>query len=287
VKISAASCHTTWINISWNYEPLKQPLSALNIIEKYRKYSDRQLIRVLLQESEYQHQAIQVAKSEINSRNLDLTIRREIEDSVREELELEKLKEKEKVASQDRKIEKVVTFIKSLNPIQENISTGERLFLFVGYTYLILNIASNYYDLISIYYAFQGADILKMTTVLTIGPFLLFLFTIYFYFKRSKVGWILMTGALSYDLFNAISYLLHAIDNPYNSIFRTSNNEPISLFWLTIPIIIYLALILVLFYKPVWKIFKVSTVQRVLTLCIGFIFLPIFWMIFYFLLDLL
>lgn len=257
----------------------------MNLTDKYRKYSNRQLIRVLLQETEYQQHAIEVAKSEINSRNLDSTIRREIEESVREELELEKLKEKEKIASQDNRIHRAISFIKSLNPIQENISIGERLFLLVGYIYLILNIESNYYNIISIYYAFQEADSLYITTVLTSGSLLLFLLTTYFYFKRSKAGWILMTGTLSYDLFNAISYLFYTINNPYNTLFQPSNNEPIGFFWATVPVIIYLALIVVLFNKSVWKIFRVTVVQRVLTICIGFIFLPIFWMLFYILLN--
>lgn len=257
----------------------------MDIKEKYRNYSDRQLIRVLLQESEYQQHAVEVAKAEINSRNLDSTLRREIEDSVNEELKLEKLKEKEKIASQDRGINKAISFIKSLNPVQDNISFGERLLLLVGYTYLILNIEYNYYNLIYIYYAFQETDFFHFTTVITITTFLLFILTIYFYFKRYKTGWILMTGALSYDLLNSISYLLYTIDNPYNTLFQTSNNEPIDFFWATVPIIIHLALIVILLKKSVWKFFKVSQVQRVLTICIGSLILPIFWMIFYFLLD--
>ena len=96
------------------------------------------MIRLLLQKSEYQEQALEIARLELDKREIETQYRLEIEHSVVKELELEAKEEKEKEERQNHKIRSVILFFKSLNPIQSNASLGYRLFLFVGLIYLIL-----------------------------------------------------------------------------------------------------------------------------------------------------
>jgi hypothetical protein len=124
------------------------------------------------------------------------------------------------------------------------------------------------------YYAFQETEIINIATIFTTGNIFLFLFTLYFYFRHSTAGWILMMGILSYDLTYSILPAGYSLQYANDTSLNFLNSEPISYFWLTLPILIYIVLILILFSKALWQPFKVSTVQLVLSFCTGFLFFP-------------
>ena len=257
----------------------------MSIKEKYKVYSDHKLIRVLLQKSEYQSDAVQAAREELENRDVDDDKRCQIEDAVRNELKLEEESEQEKAAKQDERKSKAISYLRSINPIQSSASIGERLILFVGLTYLILNAKSFYYNLVFTYYLFQDSEILNAASVFTTLNLILFLTTLYFYFKRSPVGWILMMGVLSYDLAYAISIVSYTIKNASDPFYQLIDSEPISYFWIILPIIAYAILILILFTRSVWEQFRVSIVQRVLSFCTGFFFIHGLFFFYYFFME--
>ena len=237
----------------------------MHLKEKYKDYSDLKLTRIIVRRSDYQNLAVEAAQDELRSRNLSSIEIAELESEVRKQLKEEEHKEN-KV-----QFNNLFTYLRSISPVKGRSTIGERLFLLVGLVFIISHTQPFYYDLKFIYYNVSGMESLDFPILLVFINILIFPSTIYFYFKRWKIGWILMMLVLSYELSGSITSIVYTIKNASNEIFPNFDLESINYFWLLIPAVLLSAQVIIMMSKSLYQIFGVSTVQRVISFTAGFI----------------
>lgn len=248
----------------------------MTLQERYQAYSNKELIRILLQASKYQTEASEAAKKELAKRNIDADTLHSLEKSVQKELDKELQQEREKESKQEEKVLELITFLKKLCPVQSRASIGERLTVLVGLVFLIIYAEPFYYDIKFLYYEFTQSAFFNLATVFTVGNVILYPLTLYLYFKPTKGGWMLMVGILSLDIFQQFNFLITTIYNASDPAIISMNSGSINYFWLVLPIVVYTLLIVILFQKMVWKDFNVTIVHRVLAFIAGILFFMIF-----------
>jgi len=177
--------------------------------ERYKNLSNYELLEILTNSQTFQSLAVETAKKEIESRNLSEA---EINKA---KLEIEcKQQEKQKTAKkrkqkEDNIKETAFTFFDTIAPIQNGIQTPEkiirlttlifggisiyRIFKEFGMLHYLLTDSTGKWDLSMIEYFFP-LIILPLATVL--------------FWKRKKIGWILLSIFLTYSAVNAIGLFL-------------------------------------------------------------------------------
>lgn len=173
--------------------------------ERYKSLSNFELWEILAEAENYQPLAVETAKKEIESRNLS----EEEINRVKLEIESKQLEKQKLIENRKQKEDKikgvVFTFLDAINPIQNGIQTPEktirlivialtgiffyRIFKQFNLLRFILTDSEGGWDMSMLEYFFP----------LIILP----LATIYFW-KRKKIGWILLSIFLTYSAISSI-----------------------------------------------------------------------------------
>lgn len=177
--------------------------------ERYKTYTNSDLLRVIETQSDYQPEAVEAAKTEINQRNLsdeELTeAKRELE-AERQEYQ----KQNEKNAEAQRKVKTLGTSaFDTINLIQGSAPTAERLIRLVIIIFGLIAIFKWYsqFGLVKFMLTDNSAgwdlSMLKYLLPLILLPIALVLFWL-----RKKSGWILMAAYLTYSAISAFGLII-------------------------------------------------------------------------------
>ncbi len=168
--------------------------------EYYSTASASELLSVLENPGDFQPAAIDAAKKELERRNLS-------EEAILEAKEplIKKQLQKEKQQETIREIENKVrrsgnTLLETLNPIQEGINTTEKSirYIVILFTLVFLYNIINDWGLFLAY--FHDLKRYPFESSLVLLPLFSLPFTIYFFWKQKRAGWILLTIFLVYGL---------------------------------------------------------------------------------------
>jgi hypothetical protein len=176
--------------------------------ERYKSHSNAELLKIIENSSDYQPEAVETAKNEIEQRQLTDKELKEAET----ELEIQR-QEKNKKTERKQEIENKVkefgaSIVDTVNPIQQSTPTTERL----------IRLITIVFGLISVYQFYKEFGMLKFmlgnnggewdfSMALYFVPFFLVpIATVLFWFRK-KIGWILLGIYLTYSAVNSIGLI--------------------------------------------------------------------------------
>lgn len=283
-----------WCAAVKNYEKGKNThMSSLKI--RYRSCSNSELIRVVLSPEVYTEQAIDLARQELDGRQVSS-----------EEYKIVKLILLEEQNEANKKVEnrrlqyatiqnQVRTLIDTVNPIQPTEASTYWKIRILCVLMLIItfqNWSASIYDLKylvpGLFHAFELATVVYIALLL-----LLPIATVYMYLKK-WIGWVLSSVASSTNLLFVILALISSIDYHYfsqASVFEEGGGDLRSLISIYAPpdsvtyipsLALYAAMIFLLNQKDVLSMFGVNKITQlkinasmivISVLAVGYIFL--------------
>ncbi|MCK4661466.1 MAG: hypothetical protein KAT68_01265 [Bacteroidales bacterium] len=187
--------------------------------ERYKSYSNAELLKIIENSSNYQPEAVETAKNEIEQRQLT---DKELKEA---ELELEtqrqeKIKKNERRQNIENKVKEFGTsIVDTVNPIQQTIPTAQRLIRLITIMFGLISLYQFYKEFGILKFMFgNNGGIWDFSIVFYFLPlFLVPTATILFWFRK-KLGWILLGTYLTYSAVNSIGLLI-----------QTWNMEPIGI----------------------------------------------------------
>jgi len=177
--------------------------------ERYKTITNADLLRVIENQSDYQPEAVEAAKTEINQRNLsdeELTeAKRELE---AERQEYQKQNEKKTEAQQKVKTLGTVVF-DTINPIQKSAPTAERLIRLITIVFGLIAVYkwSSQFGLVKFMLTddLAGWDLSMVEYFL---PLIILPVALIIFWARKKSGWILMAAYLTYSATSAFGLII-------------------------------------------------------------------------------
>ena len=173
--------------------------------EHYSKLSNSALFEILSNSSSYKAAAIKTAKEEIESRNLseiEVPMAKQDIESKNREQEISRSKRKQKV---DKTKESLASYFDRINPFHSEITTAEKTIRLITIIFGGISIYNIYNEFDMLQFQFEngisGWDLSMVEYFLPI--FFLPLATILFW-KRKRIGWIMLSAFLTYSGINAI-----------------------------------------------------------------------------------
>lgn len=177
--------------------------------ERYRNISNADLFRVIENQIDYQPEAIEAAKNELNQRRLtdqDLTALKV--EMVAEQEEKEKhLKKRIEI---ERKVKKLgAAAFDTINPIQTSASTPEKIIRLITIVFGLIAILKwyNQFGLAALMLSEISLE-WDFSMVEYFLPLLLLPIAVIFFWLRRKIGWILMTTYLTYSAINGLGLIV-------------------------------------------------------------------------------
>ena len=180
--------------------------------EKFKTYSNADLLRIIENPDDYQPQAIETAKNIFADRQLSET---EIK-IAKDELDVEKqgklIKEQQKQAVEDKVKNRGKSVFNHINPIQEKKLTSEK-------TIRIISILLGGLFLFQLYKQFGMLRFMftdsyaewDFSMALYFLPLIMILTATILFYRRKKAGWLLLTIFLVYSAISAIGSFILAI----------------------------------------------------------------------------
>lgn len=250
----------------------------MNLEEKYKEYTNKRLIEVIVKADDYQPQAVELAEKILNTRDISIEEKNELIKAVEsEKISAEKL-EKKQLEVEKKRIQALKNIFNKINPFDK---TEPISFKLVN----IILIVFGYVFLEQFYYSFTfliilldppiSFDIVFFTTLFEV--FFLPL-TIYLYFKRKKVGWMMLvawicTFTVSYTILIAVNLSMPEIpetEDAFLDFFELLIYKP-NYSRLFLILAFYLVGLIVLLRKGVRQVFSVSKLNMFLAIVIGVI----------------
>lgn len=177
--------------------------------ERYRTFSNSDLLRVIENHSDYQPEAVEAAKTEINQRKLS---DQEIKDA-KSELEAERQEQqgqKEQKAEVERKVKTFGTSIfDTINPIQKSAPTAEKLIRLITIAFGLISVVKwfNEFGLVKFMLTDNSAG-WDLSMIEYFLPLVLLPVATILFWLRKKSGWILMSAYLTYSAISAFGLII-------------------------------------------------------------------------------
>ncbi len=184
--------------------------------ERYKTISNSDLLRVIENKSDYQSEAVEAAKTEINQRNLSDNEMTEAKNELEIELQ-ERIIKNEKRANAEQKVKTFgILFFDLINPIQKSAPTPEKLIKLIAIVFGLIVVVNWYNEfgfvkfMLTVETCRWDLSVCECFLPLIILPVAVILFG----FKK-KSGWILMAAYLTYSAISAFGLII-----------KTWNKEP-------------------------------------------------------------
>ncbi len=188
--------------------------------EKFKTYSNSELLKIIENPNDYQPQAVETAKNIFSDRDLSES---EIE-IAKEELEIErreKLAKKELKSAVEDKIRGIgKSVFKQINPIQKEEPTSARTIKAISIFLGVLFLSQLYQEFGMLTYLFTSVTAIWdfSTVVLYLLPLAVLPTAAVLFYMRKKTGWILLTIFLTYSAVSAIGHLISVINRELSGI---------------------------------------------------------------------
>lgn len=173
--------------------------------ELYQKLSNSELLKIISEAEKYNPIAVETAKTEIESRQLTEQELNQAKSQIAEK-ENDKKREIEKRKQREEKIKNSTsTLFDTINPIQNGIQTPEKI---IRLTILIFGGLAIYrlYQQLGMFQIIyhEGFSDWDLSMVEYFFPIVILPIAVILFWKRKKLGWILLSIFLSYSALNAI-----------------------------------------------------------------------------------
>jgi hypothetical protein len=225
--------------------------------ERFKNFDNRKLLKIIEDAENYQSIAVEAAKLELSNRNVSdeevQSIKGEFKDK---QAEIDK--RKGQIRNVENKAKEIGTeLFETVSPIQKEPQTIDRK---INLIVIVFGILAAYqifkeFDMIQFMFTDSLAE-WDFSMVLYFLPMIILPIAVFLFWKRNKIGWILMGAFFVYNIVNAIGIFLLTWDwnREDEYINDYSSGELESLFPQPNPII-YL-IIVAIFVATLWAIFR-------------------------------
>lgn len=254
----------------------------------YSEIDNYKLIKILRSSENYNEEAIAAAKLELNKRNLEIFEIESIESELEKAEKTETIKI-EKIKKMKSDLTKSVSGIKdSINPVLSNkdIKTGNR-FKWIIYSFSAIFIFRLISEFKLLYHVFGGGfGEYDFSIIFYAMPILLLLSGIICFWKRLKIGWILLTFyvvffivekciTIKYILSNSLAYEfelegledVYIVDAPDNNFLMNPDFG-----MTTVMLIMYIGFLVALLSKQILSVLKLEIGAIIITIGMSAIF---------------
>jgi len=242
----------------------------MDFTERFKTYSNKELLKVIENQNDYQLEAVETAKKIFESRQIDDT---EYE-NIKLELEAQKQSEESRLLKQEafKKKQKgfLLNLFNSINPIQSKKISSNNLVNLIGVIFLLIGVFNLIRGLsfIRLFFiddsAFAYFDISFFSTII-------FLIIIpiagFFFILKKKTGWALLTIYLTYAIISQIANIImiyrwrEEFSVNIGSLFPEPS--PSAYIW---RLFFYLGVLIVICKKDIREIFKVDKIFTITTI---------------------
>ena len=177
--------------------------------ERYKTFSNQELLKLLDNQSGYEPEPISDAKTELKNRNLSES---ELIEG-KKELEIwqqEKFQENEKRLQFEHKIENLKSsIVKSLNPIQTEAPSTKRFILLISIVFGIIAGIRWFNEFEFIWYLFTDSYAeWGISELITFLPLMIITVSVILFWFRKRWGWILLAAYLTYTAVSALGLIM-------------------------------------------------------------------------------
>jgi hypothetical protein len=242
--------------------------------ESFKNLANIELVKILNNANDYQIEAVEAAKLEIEDRNLSTQDIANINENITHQKE-KKLIQSEYYKSTITRFSSLTSkFFEAINPIQKNTPTQEKLIRFITIVFGFIVCATWIQEFYMIHYFLTDgfgkwdSSILEYFIILILLPLALINF-----WKKDKIGWILLAIFITYSLATKITVILLLWNTP--RIFLLNDLYPKN-YATVLNIIFLLGILWVLLKEKIRMIYHITKFSALLTLFISSIFSILF-----------
>lgn len=183
-----------------------------NFTEKFKTYSNAELLKIIENAVDYQPLAVETAKTIVSSRQLT---NEDIEDA-KAELESQRQAKEvhaQKVKNVENKVKNIAeSILETINPIQTETPTTDKIIKIISIVFGGLFLLQLYKEFSMLSYMFSVRADWDFSMVLYYIPLLFLPTAAYLFYKRTKIGWILLSIYLTYSAVTSISLFFLALN---------------------------------------------------------------------------
>lgn len=197
----------------------------IDFTEKFKAYSNSDLLKITENPSAYQPLAVETAQSILSTRQVseqDLETARNELTALRQEKDAQKQKRREI----ENKVKNIgISIVSSINPIQTKPSTSDRIIKTVCVIFGIYFLVQLYNKIGMIYFMFSDTlTVWDLSIVLSFLFFFILPISLILFFKRKKIGWILFSSFLTFSTIDILAPVVLILKNQlspplFNNIF--------------------------------------------------------------------
>ncbi|WP_298424604.1 hypothetical protein [uncultured Kordia sp.] len=239
--------------------------------ERYKKLSDRELLAILADASSYQPIAVETAKKELTSRQLTedqlkrLETQNEIEKK-QKEAQLQKRKEENEILKND-----FFALLAIVNPFAKQLEVHEKQIRFISCIFVAIAICALVlnYTLIGFYLEDLFNGKIGVELILYFVNIISIVLGAILFWKRTTLGWILMTFYLATALAGVVCSFIYHLTSPAKQYYTIIDDAvmPTSIVGMyIIGAIFFGANLYVLLKEKVKNVFKIDKTIAVLTI---------------------
>jgi hypothetical protein len=237
--------------------------------DTYEKFSNNELVNIILNQSDYQLSAIKAAKTEIEKRNLsDEEIEKEI-------IALKKDKTMNSATDEIQKKGYTVfnNLFKKLNPFQKELSSTEKIIRAVIIILSVFFLNKLFSRSVFIFYLISDSfKMLDLSVSLDLLPLLILPLSVIYLYKRKTVGWILTVIYFTYSFIGITAMLIFEVLNPMDNLgFMGFYFQKISLPSYIVGSLFFGAVLFSILKKNIREIFNVDNVNFIGSVFVGLI----------------
>jgi hypothetical protein len=177
--------------------------------ERYKTFSNSDLLRVIENQSDYQPEAVEAAKTEINQRNLSDEEFTEAKSDLEPERQVKQKQNKKKAEVEQKVMSLGTSVFDTINPIQKTAPTAERLIRLITIVFGLIAIFKwyNQFGLVKFMLTDNSAG-WDLSMIEYFLPLILLPIATILFWLRKKSGWILMAAYLTYSAISAFGLII-------------------------------------------------------------------------------
>ena len=234
----------------------------MSLEEKYKDYTNKRLIEIVIKSEDYQPEAVETAKIILSNRDVSSSEHKEVREAIEAEEQRQKSQEKKQLETE----KKVFNFFKNLsnkiNPFDKTEPTSIKILNLALLVYGYLLLEQFYYSFSFLIRSLVNFDLILLLIIFEVIYILL---TIYFFFKRKKIGWMMLVAWISYTAVSYIATIIYTL-NLSPAVIESFNRDDYKPNYLRLVfnLLFYIGSIVVLTLKNIRTLFSISKVNIIL-----------------------
>jgi len=182
-----------------------------DFIERFKSYSTHELLKIVLNRVDYHQDAVDAAQGELDSRNLSQEELKSIENDLKQ-VAIKKKKQQGQLKEAHSKTKDIGHLLfHTFTPLQKTAPTTERLIRAITIVFGLLSIYRIYQHIGLVLFMIREGSA-DLYSIIYMMPALVLALAMVPFWKRKRLGWVLLCAFLAHSTINGFGLLWHAIN---------------------------------------------------------------------------